>query len=214
MANVIITIEGPLMDGHRVTFKAPCDCTGIEKLDVRYVQDNTQKSKLFTMKDAHGNDLDGVGNLFMEGAYVHAILNTALGFAYLQNSDTNVYLEGKFGTKVEMDELWRNSSLSSSFAAQTIELDLSPYEYVIILGYSDINNRRMIPAMMIHTPSATGGYMGGVSASGCDVFSRTVAEITSTGIRFAGAYISKNGAAGTTDNKYCVPYRIIGVKGV
>ena len=96
MANIKIIVDGPLMDGHKVTFKAPCDCSIIEYLDIRYVKDGTQASKLFTMKDTHGNDLTGLGNLFEEGAYVHAILDTTRGFAYLQNADTNKYIEERF----------------------------------------------------------------------------------------------------------------------
>lgn len=95
MANIKITIDGPLMDGHKVTFKAPCECTIVEKLDIRYVRGNEQVSKLFTMKDAHGNDVTGIGNLFEEGAYVHAILDTVNQVAYLQNADTNGYIESK-----------------------------------------------------------------------------------------------------------------------
>ncbi len=95
MANIKITVDGPLMDGHKVTFKAPCDCTRVDKLDVRYVKDNAQASKLFTMKDSHGNDLTGLGNLFAVGAYVDVVLDTVNGFAYLQNAATNGYLESK-----------------------------------------------------------------------------------------------------------------------
>lgn len=93
MANIKIIVEGPLMDGHKVTFKAPCECFEVEKLNVFYVKDNAQVSRLFTMKDTHGNDLTGIGNLFTEGAYVHAILDTTNGFAYIQNADTNGYIE-------------------------------------------------------------------------------------------------------------------------
>ena len=101
MANLKIIIDGPLMDGHRVTFKAPCACTGIDKLDVRYIDDDAQKSKLFTLKDSHGNDLTGIGNLFDEGAYVHVILSVTNNAAYIQNGDTNGYLEGKFAGMVK-----------------------------------------------------------------------------------------------------------------
>jgi hypothetical protein len=97
MANIKIVVNGPLVDGHKVTFRAPSACVVVEYLDVRYVKDNAQASKLFTMKDAHGNTLTGIGNLFEEGAYVHVILDTIRGFAYLQNADTNGYLEGKIG---------------------------------------------------------------------------------------------------------------------
>ena len=93
MGKVRIIIDGPLMDGHKVTFKAPCNCTQVDALDVRYIKDGTQSSKLFTMKDTHGSDLTDLGNLFTKGAYVHVILDTQNGFAYLQNADTNSYLE-------------------------------------------------------------------------------------------------------------------------
>lgn len=95
MASIKITVNGALMDGHKVTFKAPCDCTAIENLKVYYVENGAQVSRIFTMKDSHGNNLAGIGNLFATGAYVHAILDTNGGFAYLQNADTNAYLESK-----------------------------------------------------------------------------------------------------------------------
>ena len=93
MANIKIVVDGPLMDGHKVTFKAPCPCSEVEKLNVYYVKEGTQVSRSFTMKDTHGNDLTGIGDLFIEGAYVHVILDTIHAFAYLQNADTNGYLE-------------------------------------------------------------------------------------------------------------------------
>ena len=93
MANIKITVDGPLMDGHKITFKAPCNCNIVEKLDVLYIENNTQKSRLFTMKDSHGNDLTGLGNLFSEGAYVNVVLDTNNSFAFLQNAATNGYLE-------------------------------------------------------------------------------------------------------------------------
>lgn len=102
MANITITIDGPLMDGHKVTFKAPCDCVQIDNLKVLYVVDGTRANKLFTMKDALGNTLTGLGNLFAKNAYVHAILDTKNGYAYLQNPDTNAYLEKKFDDTVAL----------------------------------------------------------------------------------------------------------------
>lgn len=95
MANIKITINGVLMDGHEVSFKAPCDCTAFEKLDVHYVEDQTQKNKLFTLKDTHGNTLTGIGNLFGKGAVVKVLLDTVNSAAYIQNADTNGYLENK-----------------------------------------------------------------------------------------------------------------------
>lgn len=95
MANIKITVDGSLMDGHKITFKAPCDCSSVDKLEVLYIENNAQKSKLFTMKDSHGNDLTGLGNLFSKDAYVNVVLDTNSNSAYLQNAATNAYLEQK-----------------------------------------------------------------------------------------------------------------------
>lgn len=95
MANIKITVEGSLMDGHRITFKAPCHCSQAEKLEVLYIEDNTQKSKVFTMRDSQCKDLTGMDNLFAEGAYVDIVLDTTNSVAYLQNANTNAYLEKK-----------------------------------------------------------------------------------------------------------------------
>lgn len=98
MANIKIVVDGPLMDGHKLTFKAPCNCDVVDKLDVRYIKNDTQASKLFTMKDTHGNDLTGLGNLFYKDSYVSVVLDTVNNFAYLQNAATNKYLEEKMKT--------------------------------------------------------------------------------------------------------------------
>lgn len=89
MANIKVELSHEIIDGQPVTFVAPCDCTAITGLKVYY----PGGSKVFTFKDAHGNVLTGIGNLFGEGAYVKAILDVTNGNAYLQNADTNAYLE-------------------------------------------------------------------------------------------------------------------------
>lgn len=94
MAKIKIISECPLYDGMSVTFQAPCDCTAVDGLNVYY----DGVAQTFGFRDAHGNDLAGTGNLFAQGAYVKAILNTDTGCAYLQNADTNKYLEGRFAT--------------------------------------------------------------------------------------------------------------------
>lgn len=89
MAKIKVELSHAIIDGQPVTFVAPCDCTAITGLKVYY----PGGSKEFTFKDANGNDLTGLGNLFSSGAYVKAILNVNSGNAYLQNADTNAYLE-------------------------------------------------------------------------------------------------------------------------
>lgn len=87
MAKIKIIPGCPLCDGLSVMFKAPCNCDETDGLVV-----NGQE---FTFRDAHGNDLTGLGNLFSEGAVVKALLDTVNGYAYIQNADTNAYIEEK-----------------------------------------------------------------------------------------------------------------------
>lgn len=98
MAHIRIKLDAALMDGHNVTFKAPCDCTAIDGLKVCYIENNSLQEKIFSMKDTHGNALAGLGNLFAAGSYVHAILDSVNCVAYLQNADTNGYLENKLNS--------------------------------------------------------------------------------------------------------------------
>ncbi len=96
MADIRIDHIGELTDGQSITFKAPCDCTEIECLKVYYPNGSGERvSRRFEMRDAHCNCLTGLGNLFKKDSYVHAILDTKNGFAYLQNSNNNSYIAEK-----------------------------------------------------------------------------------------------------------------------
>jgi hypothetical protein len=57
-------------------------------------------SKVFTFKDAHKNELTGIDNLFAAGAYVKVILDVNNASAYIQNADTNAYIERTFAKTV------------------------------------------------------------------------------------------------------------------
>ena len=87
MAYIKINTQHQLYDGAPITFRAPCDCTAVEGVSVN--------SKNFVFKDAHGEALTGIGNLFLKDAVVKVILDVTNGCAYIQNADTNSYLENK-----------------------------------------------------------------------------------------------------------------------
>ena len=93
MANIKITVDGPLEDGHKITFKAPCHCGTAEKLNVFYIEEDTQKNRLFTLKDANNNDLNGKTDMFSYGAYVSVVLDTNNGYAYVQNAASSAKIE-------------------------------------------------------------------------------------------------------------------------
>lgn len=100
MAKIRIDLAETLVDGMDIKFKAPCSCNEIVGLIVYYpAEDETTKTKDFVFRDAHGNDLTGIGNLFAKDAYVKVIVDTEKGYAYLQNADNNGYLNSAiFGT--------------------------------------------------------------------------------------------------------------------
>lgn len=103
MAYIRVEVGYTIKNGSKVSFRAPCDCNKVVGLKVYFPTDNgvrTYQTFLFT--DAHGNNLTGVGHLFKEGAIVKAVLSLDTSRAYLQNADTNKYLEDKFKTKADL----------------------------------------------------------------------------------------------------------------
>ena len=127
MAQIKIDLPTSLLDGMDIKFKAPCDCTAVTGLLVYYPTEGEEMgSKSFTFRDSHGNDLSGLGNLFSAGAYVKAILDTENGYAYLQNADTNAYLEGKKkAVAVTLSvEGWASNSQTVSVSGVKVDNDV------------------------------------------------------------------------------------------
>lgn len=93
MAQIKIELSAPPVDGMDVKFQAPCDCTAVTGIVLHYpAEDGSAATKELTFRDAHGNNLAGIGNLFSQGAYVKVIVDVGNGYAYIQNADTNGYL--------------------------------------------------------------------------------------------------------------------------
>lgn len=95
MSNIRIDLEATVINGQTLTFKSPVDCSQITGLKVYYPEGDAVKSRVFQFADAHGNNVGNI-NLFAENVLVKVILDTDLNRAYVQNADTNTYLEGKF----------------------------------------------------------------------------------------------------------------------
>lgn len=106
MANLRVNLTEPLLNGMDIKFKAPCNCTAVTGLIV-YAPDNEGNiySQTFSFKDAQGNNLAGLGNLFAKDALVKVMVDTDTSAAYIQNAATNAYLEEKIGstTVTEVD---------------------------------------------------------------------------------------------------------------
>lgn len=107
MAKVRVESKCEIYDGMSITFKAPCDCTAVDGLNVYHAG----VAQSFTFRDAHGNDLAGLDNLFSSGTYVKVVLDTTKKYAYLQNADTNAYLEEILAEKLDANMGLENAGL-------------------------------------------------------------------------------------------------------
>lgn len=91
MSKIKVVSKCAIYDGMSITFKAPCNSNAVDGINVYYSGTVTT----FTIRDAHGANLAGKSNLFNNGAYVKMVLDTRNRYAYLQNADSNGYLETK-----------------------------------------------------------------------------------------------------------------------
>ena len=100
MSKIRVDLEAALIDGQALTFKSPADCSQITGLIVYYPEGNGTTSKDFKFVDAHGVDVgSGEISLFAANVLVKVVLDIDDGKAYVQNADTNAYLEGKLAEK-------------------------------------------------------------------------------------------------------------------
>ena len=97
MANIRVDLGYTIKDGAEIVFRSPVDCSEITGLIVYYLgEDENTPSKVFSLADAHGNNVGDIPHLFAENAVVKVILDVTAGMAFVQNADTNAYLEGRF----------------------------------------------------------------------------------------------------------------------
>lgn len=111
--NIRVDLVYPISDGSPVTFKSPCDCSEVTGLIV-YSPESVGSTNIiateFIFADAHKNDVSEMAELFTEGVIVKLILDVTHNIAYVQNADTNAYLEGKF----EESKKYVNEKLAES----------------------------------------------------------------------------------------------------
>lgn len=106
MANINVVVDKTIADGYKLKFRTPCESTTVEGLEVKYPAKNGVGTliKKFVFKDAHGTELSGVGNLFVSGVMIEVLLDVTHGVAYIQNADTNSYVESFKGEIARLEE--------------------------------------------------------------------------------------------------------------
>lgn len=100
--NIRVDLNYPINDGVEVVFRSPVDCSQVTGLKVYYPENGATTSKEFVLADAHGNNVGDIDHLFVENVVVKVILDVTTGMAFVQNADTNAYLEGRFSHIEEM----------------------------------------------------------------------------------------------------------------
>lgn len=100
MSNIRVDLGYTIRDGAEIKFRSPVDCSQITGLIVYYPgADGNTTSKVFALADAHGNNVGNIDHLFAENVMVKVILDVTKGMAFVQNADTNAYLEAQLASK-------------------------------------------------------------------------------------------------------------------
>ena len=132
MSNIRVDLNTPIQDGTEVVFRSPVDCSQVTGLVVYY----DGGSQEFAFADAHGNNVGDIDHLFAENVAVKVILDVTTSMAFVQNADTNAYLEGRFK---ELDDKIANSLLIVTVDLDD-ELNLVNPSHSAVEVYEHINN--------------------------------------------------------------------------
>lgn len=161
MAVIKLEIDYPIQDGSTITFKAPCDSTDVTGIKVYYPNITesgvTTANKTFAFKDCHLNTVSSLGNLFTTGAYLKAILDVTNGYAFVQNQDTNGYLETKINgldERITDKILKTNVSVAKSAWVSSTAHEDYPYQATISITGATPN---MVPEVNFSFADAVEG---------------------------------------------------------
>ena len=91
MSKIKLSLDYAPVSGKQISFFAPCASDTAEGLVINDVE--------YALVDANGVSVTGINNLWNTGAMVSVIIDTGSLRAYLQNADTNAYLEGQLANK-------------------------------------------------------------------------------------------------------------------
>ena len=90
--NIRVDLKTNIADGSEVVFRSPADCSQVTGLVIYHNGGKTE----FAFADAHGENVGDIDHLFAENAVVKVILDVTAGMAFVQNADTNAYIERTF----------------------------------------------------------------------------------------------------------------------
>lgn len=106
---------------------------------------------------------------------------------------------------VIITKLWENASPTSSFAGQTIAVDLSGYDFYMVTAVASTTSQYVISTIV---PAGNGGLLSYAWGDSGAAVHRSFVRVAN-GIQFYGAYFNKNGST-----EHIMPFQIYGIKGV
>lgn len=100
MSLIKVDLPYTIFDGAAVSFKSPADFSEVTGLRIYYPNTSGAiQASDFTFADANRNDVTNIDKLFGADAIVKVILDTDSNLAFVQNADTNAYLEAQLASK-------------------------------------------------------------------------------------------------------------------
>lgn len=118
------------------------------------------------------------------------------------------------GTGMQVNKLWEHPSSGYSFSAQTVDVDLSGYDAVLVTFMNVAGVDVIAPAVIspLNQTAALNGYYNETGLNAACLTTRSFTADT-TGVQFSGGtiFISTQGAPHSDDN-VSIPAEIYGVK--
>ena len=126
-------------------------------------------------------------------------------------SDDLSTMETAVNSKVQMTKLWKNSSPSSTFAGQTVSVDLSNYTHAGIV-FKQANSSDFYYPLAIYQKGLSGAY---AASSNGTLTRREISSISDKSIVFGnGMYYDQTEETNKSSAGTLIPYMIYGIKGV
>lgn len=164
MSNIRVDLNTPIQDGTEVVFRSPVDCSQVTGLKVYY----PGGSREFAFADAHGNNVGDIDHLFTEDVAVKVILDVRANKAFVQNADTNAYLEGRF------------TSIEERLADLLYE-EISVTSYTVSPNVAELGSTvRSVTMSWVLNKEPTALTVGGTNVSPVKTGTRTVSGLSQT----------------------------------
>ena len=120
--------------------------------------------------------------------------------------NNNIYPIAYAQSGVKIEKLWENPNMTASFSPQTIALDLSDYEFIIVRFQTCNSANSSYVTELTKVDGKKCNFTAIASQVNTNIYSRSFIP-TSTGIQFYDGYVG-----GTVANLDARPYQVYGVK--